>query len=121
VTCCQKSLSTGAYDYKARRAFIIGGTGQIGQAVVSDLLAQGWSVTVSCRGIRPVSAGLAKNDANVVRLDREEPGALASALVDGATIAMPRSTKCGPTVWAPNRRCGPGTRLRTTTLLSVVH
>jgi NAD(P)-dependent dehydrogenase (short-subunit alcohol dehydrogenase family) len=34
----------------ARRAFVIGGTGQIGWAICHDLLAHGWEVTVSHRG-----------------------------------------------------------------------
>jgi NAD(P)-dependent dehydrogenase (short-subunit alcohol dehydrogenase family) len=34
----------------ARRAFVIGGTGQIGWAICHDLLAHGWEGTVSHRG-----------------------------------------------------------------------
>jgi uncharacterized protein YbjT (DUF2867 family) len=38
----------------SRHAFIVGGTGQIGRAVTSDLLEHGWHVTVSHRGNRPL-------------------------------------------------------------------
>jgi nucleoside-diphosphate-sugar epimerase len=38
----------------SRRAFILGGTGQIGRAVAIDLLIAGWNVRVSHRGTRPL-------------------------------------------------------------------
>jgi lactate dehydrogenase-like 2-hydroxyacid dehydrogenase len=42
----------------SQRAFIIGGTGQIGRAVADKLLAKGWDVTVSHRGHRALSDDL---------------------------------------------------------------
>lgn len=59
-------------------AFVLGGTGQIGRAVVHRLNEAGWDVTVGSRGERTV-AGAVQH----VRLDRTEPGALAAALDDG--------------------------------------
>lgn len=41
-----------------RRAFIIGGTGQIGRAVAARFLAGGWQVTLSSRGQRTVPSDL---------------------------------------------------------------
>jgi uncharacterized protein YbjT (DUF2867 family) len=38
----------------SRRAFVLGGTGQIGRAVAGDLIEQGWRVTVAHRGTHPL-------------------------------------------------------------------
>ena len=67
-----------------RDALIVGGTGQIGRAVASDLLAHGWRVTVAHRGNRPMPSDLIERGVNVVILDRETPGELARALSSGA-------------------------------------
>ncbi|WP_160011361.1 NAD-dependent epimerase/dehydratase family protein [Rhizobium sp. 18055] len=71
-----------------RHAFIIGGTGQIGRAVASELLDRGWTVTLSSRGMRPGAAGLVARGARMVVLDREEPGALVTALSGGADAVI---------------------------------
>jgi len=69
----------------SRHAFILGGTGQIGRAVVGDLIEHGWRVTVSHRGIHPSPAKrLIERGAKIVTFDREEPGELARALSSGA-------------------------------------
>lgn len=68
----------------ARKAFILGGTGQIGRAVARSLLNQGWQVAIAHRGRRPPPAELVEGGANVLTLDREQPSELARALGDGA-------------------------------------
>src|SRR5215831_14038811 len=67
-----------------RDAFIVGGTGQIGRAVVDDLIEHGWRVTVAHRGIRPLPSDLVERGAKLIILDREKPGELAQALKSGA-------------------------------------
>jgi nucleoside-diphosphate-sugar epimerase len=68
----------------SRRAFILGGTGQIGRAVAGDLIEQGWRVTVAHRGTHPLPNDLSERGVEVVLIDREEPGGLARALRSGA-------------------------------------
>lgn len=68
----------------ARHVFVLGGTGQIGRAVAGEFLHAGWTVTVSHRGARPAPRDLVERDAEVVALDRDEPGGLARALGPGA-------------------------------------
>jgi nucleoside-diphosphate-sugar epimerase len=65
-------------------AFILGGNGQIGVATASHLLESGWTVTIAHRGLRRAPAELANRGANVVTLDRSQPGALARRLSSGA-------------------------------------
>jgi len=72
----------------AKHAFIIGGTGQIGRALALRLLTKGWRVTVSHRGLRGIPTILRGIGANFVLLDREQPGALKSALNDGADVVI---------------------------------
>jgi nucleoside-diphosphate-sugar epimerase len=68
----------------SRRAFILGGTGQIGRAVAGDLLAAGWNVTVSHRGAHPPPEQLVECGARIAVLDRDNSGSLARALGTGA-------------------------------------
>ena len=72
----------------SRRAFIVGGAGQIGRAVAAELLDQGWRVTLSGRGGRPMPEDLIARGATIALLDREQPGALAEALADGADAVI---------------------------------
>jgi nucleoside-diphosphate-sugar epimerase len=67
-----------------RRAFIVGGTGQIGRAVAAELLSRGWHVTIAARGGRLPPEHLLQQGAEFVGFDREEPGALAKAIGGGA-------------------------------------
>jgi nucleoside-diphosphate-sugar epimerase len=69
-------------------AFILGGSGQIGIATASHLLDTGWTVTIAHRGLRPLPADLLKRGANVVTLDRDQPGALARRLSSGADAVI---------------------------------
>ncbi len=71
-----------------RTAFILGGTGQIGLAVAKAFLAAGWLVTVTHRGSRPVPGDLSAQGLRTARLDRDHPGALASALGSGADVLV---------------------------------
>jgi len=66
------------------QAFIVGGTGQIGQAIARTLIEAGWRVTVAHRGRRSVPTDLLERGVSVVALDRDAPGALAAALGSGA-------------------------------------
>ena len=72
----------------ARRAFVIGGTGQIGRAIGHELLADGWEVTLSHRGRRPAPDDLIRRGARLVILDRNELGALSRAVGSGADAVI---------------------------------
>jgi nucleoside-diphosphate-sugar epimerase len=70
------------------RAFIVGGTGQIGLATASRLIEEGWSVTLAHRGLRQRSADLIRRGVRFVPLDRNQPGALARALSNGTDLLV---------------------------------
>jgi nucleoside-diphosphate-sugar epimerase len=70
------------------RAFIIGGTGQIGLATAELLLDSGWTVTIAHRGGRVMPTSLAKHGATAVTVDRERPGALAGHLREGTDLLV---------------------------------
>ena len=72
----------------ARRAFIVGGTGQIGRAAALDLLTADWEVTVSHRGSNPAPRELIERGAKIAVLNRNTPGALAAALGSGADLLI---------------------------------
>jgi nucleoside-diphosphate-sugar epimerase len=69
----------------AGRAFILGGTGQIGRAVSRALTEAGWEVTTGQRGFRDLtdSAGVRR-----VHVDRSRSGELEEALGDGADVLI---------------------------------
>jgi nucleoside-diphosphate-sugar epimerase len=69
-----------------QRAFILGGTGQIGHAVAARLLAEGWHVTLASRS-RALAATRHENLAQV-HVDRRTKGAIARALGDGADLLL---------------------------------
>ncbi|MDZ7591785.1 MAG: NAD(P)H-binding protein [Rubrivivax sp.] len=61
-----------------RRALVLGATGHIGQAIVHELLAQGWQVTATTRQSQPEAlAGLGPH-LTVARGDADRPGQLAA-------------------------------------------
>lgn len=67
-----------------RSAIVLGGTGQIGRAVVARLLAGGWSVTsVARRAPAEDVAGV-----RFVAADRHDPEALRQAVGDGADAVV---------------------------------
>jgi nucleoside-diphosphate-sugar epimerase len=70
----------------AKSAFVLGGTGQVGRAVVRRLLEQGWSVTAGARAssLPPDLTGAAK----LVPLDRTKPGALRGTLEDDVDVVV---------------------------------
>lgn len=72
----------------AKRAFIIGGTGQIGRAIGARLLKDGWDVTLSSRGERENPADLIALGAKTVLLDRNGPGETARVLGGGADAVI---------------------------------
>ena len=59
----------------SKRAFILGGSGQIGRAIEHALSADGWSIVTAKRG--------AATDAATITLDREDTTALRDALASG--------------------------------------
>jgi nucleoside-diphosphate-sugar epimerase len=67
----------------ARRAFLLGGSGQTGRALAPRLLERGWEVVVASRGEREVQAGTEH-----VRVDRADTDALRSALGGGADVLV---------------------------------
>jgi nucleoside-diphosphate-sugar epimerase len=70
----------------AKQAFIIG-AGQIGRATGLNLLKEGWSVTFASRRGNVPDEALGFN-AKAISLDRDEPGALARAIDDGADAVI---------------------------------
>ncbi len=70
----------------AQRAFILGGTGQVGRAVVDRLTGAGWTVVVASRGLYPHALDR-PDQVRVVTLDRNRPRALEAGLPDGVCSA----------------------------------
>jgi hypothetical protein len=69
-------------------AFIVGRTGQIGRVTAACLIDCGWSVTLAHRGLCLPPSALIEDGAEVVGLDREEPGALELVLGAGADVLI---------------------------------
>jgi len=69
-------------------AFIVGGTGEIGRAVASNLLEHGCNVTLLHRGRQIAPARFIERGAKVATLDRNEPCALATVIRKGADAVI---------------------------------
>ncbi len=70
-----------------KQTFIIGGTGQIGRVVGLKLLKEGWGVTFASRnGNIPDEA--VSFGAKAIILDRDQPGALAQTIDEGADAVI---------------------------------
>jgi nucleoside-diphosphate-sugar epimerase len=67
----------------ARRAFLLGGSGQTGRALIPRLQQRGWEVVVASRGEREVPVGVEH-----VTVDRGAEGALEAAVGDGADVLV---------------------------------
>jgi nucleoside-diphosphate-sugar epimerase len=67
----------------ARRAFLLGGSGQTGRALIPRLQQRGWEIVVASRGEREVPAGV-----DHVTVDRGAEGALEDAVGDGADVLV---------------------------------
>jgi nucleoside-diphosphate-sugar epimerase len=67
----------------ARRAFLLGGSGQTGRALIPRLQQRGWEIVVASRGEREVPAGVEH-----VTVDRGVEGALEDAVGDGADVLV---------------------------------
>ena len=67
----------------ARRAFLLGGSGQTGRALIPRLQQRGWEVVVASRGERELPAGVEH-----VTVDRGAAGALEAAVGDGADVLV---------------------------------
>ena len=66
-----------------KRALIIGGSGQIGQAAARALLADGWRVTAAQRHPGGLPTDLVEQGVVATALDREQVGAVARSVHDG--------------------------------------
>ena len=66
-----------------KRALIIGGSGQIGQAAARALLADGWRVTAAQKHPGGLPADLLQQGVAAIAVDREEVGAVARSVHDG--------------------------------------
>jgi nucleoside-diphosphate-sugar epimerase len=64
-----------------KRAFLLGGSGQSGRALLPRLLERGWDVTVGSRGERAVPEGVRH-----VAVDRSDDAALRAALGEGVDV-----------------------------------
>lgn len=71
-----------------KHAFIIGGTGQVGQATAHRLVRDGWQVTISSRHDSALSNDLLSKGVKSVRLDRDQPGSLQAALKQGTDAVI---------------------------------
>jgi nucleoside-diphosphate-sugar epimerase len=71
----------------ALTAFVLGGTGLVGAAVVRRLAERGWDVTAASRGTLEPPAGLA-DVARIVAVDRTDDAALGAALGEGVDAVV---------------------------------
>ena len=67
----------------ARRAFLVGGSGQTGRSLIPRLRDRGWEIVVASRGEREIPPG-----AEHVRVDRDDSQALRDALGGGADVLV---------------------------------
>jgi nucleoside-diphosphate-sugar epimerase len=67
----------------ARRAFLLGGSGQTGRALAPRLRERGWDVVVGTRGEREVPPGVEH-----ALVDRSDESALRAALGEGADVLV---------------------------------
>jgi len=67
----------------ARRAFLLGGSGQTGRALIPRLQERGWDVVVGSRGERELPPVVEH-----VQVDRADTAALKQALGDGADVLV---------------------------------
>ena len=70
------------------KAFILGGTGQIGLAVAERLLKDGWQVTLGSRGRQQLPPHITEIGAKLCRVDRSEFEELASAIGSGCDLLI---------------------------------
>ena len=70
------------------RALILGGTGAIGRATASRLLAAGWRVDLTGRNPARMPAGLAAAGATFTPVDRRDAAGMAAALGDGVALLV---------------------------------
>jgi nucleoside-diphosphate-sugar epimerase len=69
-------------------AIIIGGTGQIGQAVAQSLLDRGWTVSVTHRGNSTLPQSLIDLGARTIIHDRDQETSLARVIGQGADVVI---------------------------------
>jgi nucleoside-diphosphate-sugar epimerase len=88
--CVFETLTARRFEGAAmsRHALIIGGAGQIGSCAATSLLDAGWRVTLAGRGNKPLPQDLLARGAESVTFDRQQPGALAQAVKNGADAVI---------------------------------
>lgn len=69
-------------------ALIIGGSGQIGRAVAAALVSDGWNVSVTHRGRRPLKPPLSTLPVKAIISDRDAEGSLASPVGSGFDLVV---------------------------------
>jgi nucleoside-diphosphate-sugar epimerase len=69
-------------------AIIIGGTGQIGQAVAQCLLDREWTVPVTHRGNSTLPQSLIDQCAQIIIYDRDQETSLARVIGQGADVVI---------------------------------
>jgi nucleoside-diphosphate-sugar epimerase len=72
----------------ARRALILGGTGMVGRAAASRLLASGWQVDVTGRDPSHLPAALAAAGGKFVAAQRDDADQLSAAVGDGVDLLV---------------------------------
>lgn len=72
----------------SKRAFIIGGTGQIGIATASRLIAEGWEVVLGSRNIATLPEDFQGRSVVLRRFDRSKTSELRAALGDGCDLLI---------------------------------
>jgi nucleoside-diphosphate-sugar epimerase len=70
------------------RALIVGGTGLIGRAIASRLLAAGWQVDLTGRNPAHLPVDVAAAGGVFVAVERDDPDQLLAALGDGADLLV---------------------------------
>lgn len=71
-----------------RKVFIVGGTGQIGQAIAHEFIAEDWDVQIGHRPGKPAPADLLALGVGVAPLNREATRELARVLSAGADVVV---------------------------------
>lgn len=72
----------------SKQALIIGGTGQIGSALVEHLLQQSWRITVLHRGERPLPKRSTSQRIRTMHADRRDTKALVRAIGNGVDAVI---------------------------------
>lgn len=72
----------------SNRAFIVGGTGQIGLAIADRLLSEGWHVALGSRGNTPAPQQILDKGGELVPFDRSNSGQMSDAIHGGCDLLI---------------------------------